>query len=60
MTYWVANDLNGDWKELPIVTPDQMTVARKIKYHFTGDLDREIFSNPHFNGKQGHLVSSML
>ena len=57
MTYWVCTDLNGDWKELPIVTPDQMAVSRRIRYQFTGNLDREIYSNPHFSGKEGHLVN---
>lgn len=52
MTYWVATDLlNGDWKELPIVTPDQITASRRIKYIFTGNLDRQICTNPHFKGK---------
>lgn len=38
MTYWVSTDLNGDWTELPLVTPQQMQVSRRIKYMFTGDL----------------------
>ena len=38
-TYWVSTDLlNGDWKELPNITPDQLNASRKIKYVFTGDL----------------------
>lgn len=52
MTYWITNDLfSGEWKELPMVTPSQVNVSRKIKYAFTGDLDRHIFTNPHFKGK---------
>jgi radial spoke head protein 4A len=51
-TYWVTTDLlGGDWKELPNITPDQLNVSRKIKYTFSGDLDKAIYTNPHFKGK---------
>lgn len=51
MNYWVCTDLNGDWVELPIVTPQQMRVSRKIKHLFTGDLEAPLFCNPFFPGK---------
>jgi radial spoke head protein 4A len=52
MTYWVTSDLlYGEWKELPIVSPDQINASRRIKYIFTGDLDKTICTNPHFKGK---------
>lgn len=52
MTYWVTTDLlSGDWKELPLITPDQVNAARNIKYIFSGNLERQIYSNPHFKGK---------
>jgi hypothetical protein len=39
MTYWVTTDLlSGDWKELPLITPDQVNSSRRIKYIFSGDL----------------------
>jgi radial spoke head protein 4A len=61
MTYWVTTDLlNADWKELPIVTPDQINAARRIKYIFTGDLDRPICTNPHFKGKEAHLLKCQI
>ena len=51
-TYWVSTDLLvGDWKELPNITPDQINASRRIKYIFTGDLDKPIYTNPHFKGK---------
>jgi radial spoke head protein 4/6 len=51
-TYWVSTDLlAGDWKELPNITPDQINASRRIKYIFTGDLDKPIYTNPHFKGK---------
>ena len=61
MTYWVATDLlNGDWKELPIVSPDQINASRKIKYVFSGDLEKKICTNPHFNGKESHLLKCQI
>lgn len=61
MTYWVTNDLiSGDWKELPIVTPDQINVARRVKYAFTGDLERSVYTNPHIKGKEKHLLKCQI
>lgn len=47
----------GDWVELPIVTPEQLIQARKVKYFFTGDLEQKVITNPHFVGLEKHLVS---
>lgn len=58
--YWVCTDLNGDWVELPIVTPQQMRVSRKIKHLFTGDLEAPLFCNPFFNGKEKHLLKCQI
>jgi radial spoke head protein 4A len=52
--------LGGDWKELPNITPEQMNVSRKIKYTFSGDLDKAIYTNPHFKGKEGHLLKCQI
>ena len=54
--FWVTNELTGEWTELPIVTPKQIQIARRIKYLFTGDLNRDILTNPDFIGKEAHLV----
>lgn len=61
MTYWVATDLlNGNWRELPTVTPDQINASRKIKYLFTGNLDKPVCTNPHFKGSEGHLLKCQI
>jgi hypothetical protein len=61
MTYWVATDLlAADWKELPLVTPEQLRASRTIKYIFSGDLERAICSNPHFKGKESHLLKCQI
>lgn len=42
--------------ELPIITPQQLRVSRKIRYMFTGNLEKSIITNPHFPGKEKHLL----
>lgn len=57
----MATDLlGGDWKELPNISPDQLNASRRIKYTFTGDLDRQIYTNPHFKGKEAHLLKCQI
>lgn len=46
----------GDWIELPLLIPEQLISARKIKYMFSGDLERDVIINPYFFGKEKHLV----
>lgn len=58
--YWVSTNLTGDWTELPIITPTQLKTSRKIKYLFSGDLKKNILTNPLFNGTEAHLVNYML
>lgn len=61
MTYWVTTDLlSGDWKELPLVNPDQINISRKIKYLFTGNLEQDIITNPYFHGKEKHLLKCQI
>ena len=51
VTFWVATDLlESNWRELPTITPQQVKVARKIKYTFSGNLDRIVYTNPFFHG----------
>ena len=55
-TYYVTNDLTQEWVELPDIKPRQIIVARQIRYAFTGNLKRKIYSNPHFDGLEEHLL----
>jgi radial spoke head protein 4A len=34
--------------------------SRKIKYLFTGNLDKQVFTNPHFSGKEAHLLKCQI
>lgn len=54
--FYVTNDLSGEWVELPDVKPSQIVAARKIRYIFTGDLNRKMYTNPHFNGQEQHYL----
>jgi radial spoke head protein 4A len=38
LNYWACNSLLAEWVELPIITPQQVIISRKIKYLFSGDL----------------------
>ncbi|KRX05140.1 hypothetical protein PPERSA_06774 [Pseudocohnilembus persalinus] len=58
--YWVTTDLMGEWTELPYVTPQQIIVSRQIKYVFTGDLNRKVITNPHFEGLEQHLLKCQI
>ena len=54
--FFVTNNLCGKWIELPDVKPSQIIAARKIRYIFTGELDRPIVSNPAFKGQEKHYL----
>ena len=43
--------------ELPLITPEHVKAARKIKHLFSGDLNAKINSYPPFPGVEKHLVS---
>jgi len=41
-TYFVCNEPGKLWTKLPNVTPQQISMARKIKKFFTGNLDASV------------------
>jgi len=49
-TYFVASSSLSDWKKLPDLSPTDLAAARQIKVSFTGELDRNIYTNPFFFG----------
>lgn len=59
-SYFVINESTDNWIELPIVTPKQIDVARKIQKFFTGNLETEIFSFPLFPGREKHLLRATI
>jgi len=60
LTFWVANSVLDDWYELPLVTPQQIQVSRKIKHIFTGDLNAKINSYPVFPGVEKHYLKAQI
>ncbi len=46
--------------ELSLITPEQITKAREIKYIFTGDLNAKIHSYPVYPGKEKHLLKAQI
>ena len=51
-TYWVAHSSLGAWTKLPDLAPNDVGAARGIKVLFSGDLQRTVYTNPFFFGKE--------
>jgi hypothetical protein len=60
LVYWVTDNPLNDWIQLPDACPEHIVVARQIKHIFTGDLNATFQSNPHFPGKERHLLRAQL
>jgi len=58
--YFVCNNAGDDWTRLPDLTPTQLTVARKIKKFFTGDLTKEICAYPPFPGNEANYLRAQI
>jgi radial spoke head protein 4/6 len=59
-TYWVAHSSLGAWTKLPHLTPGDVAAARGIKVLFSGDLERTIYTNPFFFGKEKNYVRAQI
>lgn len=49
-----------EWIELPLATPHQINVSRRIKKYLKGNLDAEIFSYPSFPGTERNYLRSLI
>ena len=58
--FFVTNDLGDKWTELPDVKPEMIRASRKIRYMLTGDLNRQIYTNPYFHGQEKHYLRCQL
>lgn len=54
--YYVAANAFDSWKKLPDVSPAEIDMSRKIKVLLTGDLERDIITNPFFFGKEKNYL----
>ena len=59
-TFWVSDSLLESWYELPDITHEQMTLSRKFKYIFTGNLNSKVKSFIQFPGKEMHLLKCQI
>jgi radial spoke head protein 4/6 len=59
-TYWVTDSAFNAWTELPDVTPSQIKISRHIRKLFTGNLNAQVVSNPHFPGKEKELLRAQI
>lgn len=59
-TYWVAHSSLGAWTKLPDLSPKDVAAARGIKVLFSGDLERTIYTNPFFFGKEKHYLRAQI
>ena len=54
--YWVASSPEGPWEALDDLEPSDLAASRTFKVAFTGDLDREIVTNPYYFKKERHYL----
>ena len=60
LSYYVACDSLSDWKRLPDLSYAHLVAARRTNVLFTGDLERAVFTNPFFFGKEKHFLRAQL
>ncbi|EGR33830.1 radial spoke head protein, putative [Ichthyophthirius multifiliis] len=59
-SYWVTQNVLDEWIELPLITAEQMQIAKQIKYICKGDLNANVQTYPHFNGKEKHFLKAQI
>jgi len=52
----VTDNSINEWKILPDLLPGDIKATRAIKVQFTGNLERDIITNPYFFGKEKHYL----
>ena len=46
--YWVCTSPLKQWTQLKDIKPSQIVNSRKIKFNFSGDINKKIYTNPFF------------
>ncbi|GCB80411.1 radial spoke head protein 4 homolog A [Scyliorhinus torazame] len=59
-TYFACSEPAKPWVKLPPVTPAQITIARKIKKFFTGNLEASVISYPPFPGNEMNYLRAQI
>ena len=58
--YWVTDSVLERWIKLPDLSPAELNAARQVKVILTGDLERPIFTNPFFFGREKHYLRAQI
>lgn len=58
--YWVNDSVTGEWIELPDAVPVTINLSRRLKKIFTGDVEAEVITNPHFDKKEKDLLRAQI
>lgn len=58
--YWASNSPVGPWTTLPDLSVEEFKVSKGVKVNFTGDLERNIVTNPFYFKKERHLLRSAI
>jgi radial spoke head protein 4A len=59
-SYWVSTGTNAPWVQLPLVRPEHIIAARKVKHMMTGDLEADVLTMPFFPGKEKHFLRAQI
>jgi len=59
-TYFVASNSLSQWSKLPDLEPSMIKASRMIKMLFTGNLTRQIYTNPFFEGQEQHYLRAQI
>ena len=60
MAYWVANTADGPWVALDDLEPSDLAAARSFRVSFTGNLDKEIITNPFYFKKEKDYLRAQI
>lgn len=58
--YWVSCHPAGPWEALDDLEPVDLAASRTFKVAFTGDLDRDIVTNPYYFKKERHYLRAQI
>jgi len=59
-SYWVSTGTNSPWVQLPLVRPEHIIAARKVKHLMSGDLEADVLTMPFFPGKEKHFLRAQI
>lgn len=59
-SYWVSTGTSAPWVQLPLVRPEHIIAARKVKHLMSGDLEADVLTMPFFPGKEKHFLRAQI